>query len=232
MQQCLWLVSLRGDQRRISVTAAGQVEVRPSNRVFGPHRMLSPLWLFRRPTRLTQAGSQVAALVGGLVEGLVRADGGAADARAAAAIAAQGDRGLGFAHRLMAAVADTVRYDTDGTHPATTAEEALARGSGVCQDHAHIMAAAPRLAGIPERYVSGYLRMEDREEEAATHAWAELRLKGLGWVGFDAANRTGPNERYVRIANGRDYDEAAPIGGICYGSTGEFLDVQLHVAEQ
>lgn len=32
-----------------------------------------------------------------------------------------------------------------------------------------------------------------------------------GWVGFDVANAICPDDRYVRLACGRDYAEAAPI---------------------
>ena len=44
----------------------------------------------------------------------------------------------------------------------TSAAEALADGKGVCQDHAHIFISAARTLGIPARYVTGYLVMDDR----------------------------------------------------------------------
>ena len=64
--------------------------------------------------------------------------------------------------------------------------------------------------------------------EALREAWVE----GLGWVGFDPSNRISPDDRYVRLAVGRDYDEAAPMGGVRYGAHAEDLHVHLHVGEQ
>ena len=63
------------------------------------------------------------------------------------------------------------------------------------------------------------------------HAWAEAHVDGLGWVGFDCANGICPDERYVRIACGRDYADAAPISGIRFGTASESLSVGLCVAQ-
>ena len=69
-------------------------------------------------------------------------------------------------------------------------------------------------AGLPARYVSGYLLATEGETpEEASHAWAEIHVNHLGWVGFDAANQMCPDERYVRVAVGRDYRDAAPVRG-------------------
>ncbi len=135
-------------------------------------------------------------------------------------------------HRLSAAIAEKVSYETGRTDSATTAETALAAGNGVCQDHAHILIAAARMLGHPARYVSGYLMMDDRVEQDATHAWAEIWVKGLGWVGFDISNAICPDDRYVRVAVGRDYRDAAPIHGIRHGSGTEDLHVALKVQSQ
>jgi transglutaminase-like putative cysteine protease len=94
----------------------------------------------------------------------------------------------------------------------------LRQGAGVCQDHAHIFISAARANGIPARYVSGYLMMDDRIDQEATHAWAEAHVEGLGWVGFDVSNGISPDPRYVRVATGSDYRDAAPITGITQGS--------------
>jgi transglutaminase-like putative cysteine protease len=137
---------------------------------------------------------------------------------------------LSAAHALMQAVADAVAYKPGTTHAKTTAAEALAQGEGVCQDHAHVLAAVARAAGIPARYVSGYL-FADAEGQAheAAHAWAELHLPGLGWVGFDAANRCCPDDRYIRLGSGMDAQDAAPIRGSARSTGTESLTVQVAV---
>jgi transglutaminase-like putative cysteine protease len=85
--------------------------------------------------------------------------------------------------------------------------------------------------GYPARYVSGYLVMDDRVDQEAGHAWAEVHIEGLGWVGFDVSNGVSPDPRYVRVATGLDYGEAAPISGIVYGGRNESMVVQLQVQQ-
>ena len=122
-------------------------------------------------------------------------------------------------------------YATGQTYTETTAEGALAGGAGVCQDHAHIMISAARVAGMPARYVSGYLLLDDRIDQDASHAWAEVHLPTLGWVGFDVSNGISPDMRYVRIAIGRDARDAAPIQGLRMGPGDESLIVTLQVQQ-
>jgi transglutaminase-like putative cysteine protease len=142
------------------------------------------------------------------------------------------DDRLPFLHALSNRIREEVSYQTGATTAITTAEEASAHGFGVCQDHAHIFIGAARAADIPARYVSGYLMMNDRIEQDATHAWAEAHIEGLGWVGFDISNGISPDPRYVRVATGRDYRDAAPLTGISFGSTEELLTVNVAVEQQ
>ena len=139
---------------------------------------------------------------------------------------------LASLHALSQAVIGSVSYVIGATHVETTAEEAATLGQGVCQDHAHIFIGAARALGIPARYVSGYLMMDDRIDQEAGHAWAEAHVEGLGWVGFDVSNAISPDDRYVRVATGRDYREAAPVTGVSYGAGDSSLKVRLAVEQQ
>ena len=85
--------------------------------------------------------------------------------------------------------------------------------------------------GFPARYVSGYLLLSDMIDQDASHGWAEAHIAGLGWVGFDVSNGISPDERYVRVATGLDYKEAAPISGMRFGESGESLIVSLQVQQ-
>jgi transglutaminase-like putative cysteine protease len=139
---------------------------------------------------------------------------------------------LALAHALSGAVAAAIAYRPGVTHAHTTAAEALALGEGVCQDHAHALIACARVRGIPARYVSGYLfATADGIPHEAAHAWAELHVAGLGWVGFDAANRCCPDERYIRLGSGLDAQDAAPIRGIARGGAEEAMDVTVAVQQ-
>jgi transglutaminase-like putative cysteine protease len=202
------LVSTEDTQKTIRITASGEVETQDRAGVFGPHQGFCPLWLFLRDTPLTRPGD----LVGELAKSLT------------------GDTELARMHALMETIHTRVTYIPGTTTTETTAEEALAAKTGVCQDHTHILLAAARSLEIPARYVSGYLLMDGQTEQVATHAWAELHLPGLGWVGFDAANNVCPDERYVRIATGLSYADCVPVSGMRIGLAGEHLKVSLSVA--
>jgi transglutaminase-like putative cysteine protease len=143
---------------------------------------------------------------------------------------AKGADMLGRLHALAGSVRDRVAYVPGITDAHTGAAEALADGKGVCQDYAHIFIAAARTIGVPARYITGYLVTGDAAD--AHHAWAEAWVAGLGWVGFDVANRICPTDRYVRLACGLDAGYAAPITGSRKGGAEEKLDVAVEVQQQ
>ncbi|WP_309668295.1 transglutaminase family protein [Tabrizicola sp.] len=154
-------------------------------------------------------------------------------ALAALAQSVNADDPLALAHALMGAVSDAIAYKPGVTSAHTTAAEALALGEGVCQDHAHAMIALARVKGMPGRYVSGYLFADAAgTAHEAAHAWAEVFVTGLGWVGFDPANRCCPDARYIRLGSGADAQDAAPIRGIARGGGREELDVTVAILNQ
>lgn len=202
------LVSINDGARSISIMAMGEIETEERNGVFGPHIGYVPLWLYLRETQLTKAGK--------LVKDLARNIGG--------------DGELARMHSLMSAIKEAVEYKTGVTDIDTTAEQALELKAGVCQDFAHVFLATARHLGLPARYVSGYMLDED-SMDAASHAWAEVHIQGLGWVGFDPANEICPDERYVRIASGLDYADTAPVSGMRIGSAPEMITVSVSVEQ-
>jgi transglutaminase-like putative cysteine protease len=205
------LIGLAPGAREVTVTCEGTVETEDNAGVIGRHSGHLPLWSFLRQTPLTRAGPKL--------RGLLR-DVPASDTR----------KPLDFLHALAALIRERIAYEAGRTHAATTAEEAVVHGYGVCQDHAHIFIGAARASGVPARYVSGYLLMDDRIEQEATHAWAEAHVDGLGWVGFDVSNGISPDPRYVRVATGSDYRDAAPVTGISQGmAADEVLTVGVAV---
>ena len=204
------LVNVDRDAQKITITASGEVVTQNAAGVFGMVYGRMPLWHFQQPTAATAPSAEIVGLATGLTE---------ADDRIAAL------------HGLSSRVLKAIPYETGVTTSETTAQEALAVGAGVCQDHAQVFIAAARAKGLPARYVSGYLMMNDRIEQDATHAWAEVHVEGLGWVGFDVSNGHSPDERYVRIAVGRDARDAAPTEGLRMGVGNEEMIVSLQVQQ-
>lgn len=204
------LVSIDAGRDRITVHCEGEVDNNNNNGVIGNHGGFAPLWYFYRTTALTKPGPLLRKLVREIDED---------------------HDDLPRLHALSKAILERVVYETGTTHSGTSAEEALASGHGVCQDHSQIFVGAARLLGFPARYVSGYLFMEDMVQQAASHGWAEAFIGGLGWVGFDVANGISPDERYIRVATGLDYKEAAPVSGMRFGDSGETMTVTLQVQQ-
>ncbi len=135
-------------------------------------------------------------------------------------------------HSLMLDIRERIAYRVGATDVDSTAAEAFAKGSGVCQDHAHVFISACRTLGIPARYISGYLSCgEEQLDGAAGHAWAEALVPDLGWVGYDVSNAICVHEGYVRVAAGLDYGDAMPVRGVRRGGGTESLDVRVRVQE-
>lgn len=125
--------------------------------------------------------------------------------------------------RLMGEMYTKFAYNQRSTHVDSPIDDALTARAGVCQDFAHIFIALVRRLRVPARYVSGYIfrdsHSSDRSAEGATHAWVEVRLPELGWVGMDPTNNLIASERHVRVAIGRDYADVPPTRGVYKGET-------------
>jgi transglutaminase-like putative cysteine protease len=124
-------------------------------------------------------------------------------------------------------------YTKSSTRVDSPIEDALRSRQGVCQDFAHIMIALVRNLRIPCRYVSGYLHHDsghpDRSADGATHAWVEVLLPRLGWIGFDPTNDLLAGQRHIRTAVGRDYADVPPTVGTMKGSAETELQVRVRV---
>lgn len=208
-------ISVPGPVTELVVQVKGEVETTDLFGVLRDHRESVPPGAYLRSSRSTEADAALRELSQTALEGL------------------ESETALNRAHALARAVSEAIVFEPGLTEPATTAAEALAGGKGVCQDHAHALIAVAHAADIPARYVTGYLHTRsDGEANEASHAWAELHIDGLGWVGFDAANACCPDDRYIRLGSGYDAQDAAPIRGVLQGGVEETLDVTVAVMSQ
>jgi len=137
-----------------------------------------------------------------------------------------------YAHQVMALVHGRMAYRPGSTEVTTRAADAWDNAAGVCQDIAHVTLGALRYAGIPARYVSGYLHPSADPEvgetvEGESHAWVEY-WDGE-WVGFDPTNQIAQGTRHVVVARGRDYDDSPPLRGIYSTAGGSELFVSVEI---
>lgn len=145
---------------------------------------------------------------------------------------ARGDP-LTAARDLNALLYRSFEYEAGVTAVDSPIDEAILAGQGVCQDFAHIMIAICRSWNIPARYVSGYLHTNqdvgDRSDPDASHAWVEVFLPSLRWIGFDPTNNTLVGERHVSVAIGRDYSDTPPSRGVFKGEAESRLSIGVSV---
>jgi len=202
--------------QKIQIVCRGKISVCDTNGITGMHDNSVPLPIFKNATPLTLLGTHLRQLGKDMNK----------------FIQSGNDGELHILHELSARVSDAIKYTKGKTDIFTTAERAMEIGMGVCQDHAHAFIAVARSLGFSARYVSGYLLMHDKKIQDAGHAWAEIYTESLGWVGFDISNGISPDDRYVKLATGFDYNDVAPLSGIRFGIGEEQVATRIIISQQ
>ena len=146
--------------------------------------------------------------------------------------AVRGADAIEAAEQIVSRVRSQVSYVAGATGVRTNAQEAWDQGQGVCQDLAHVTVALLRAAGLPARYVSGYLHADPSAEPGGSavgesHAWVEYWTGS--WHAVDPTTNVPVQERHVVVARGRDYADIPPLKGIYHGAPGGALKVTVEV---
>ena len=146
---------------------------------------------------------------------------------------------------LNRAVYQTFAYASGATTNSTPLHEIWKNKRGVCQDFAHIMLSVLRTAGLPSRYICGYIEAvappsasADNELPGrgssrtlvgaiATHAWVEVLVPGMTWVALDPTNDQWCGERHVTVSRGRDFRDTTPVRGTFKGSGKQNMKVKV-----
>ncbi|MGB8180197.1 MAG: transglutaminase family protein [Acidimicrobiales bacterium] len=137
-----------------------------------------------------------------------------------------------IADAALSVVAARMQYVRGATLVSSTAQEAWDESKGVCQDLTHVTIALLRSAGVPARYVSGYLHSDPEAAVGETilgesHAWVEY-FAGA-WRGIDPTNGGDVGLRHVTVAKGREYGDVPPLKGIYHGDPSSALGVVVEV---
>lgn len=126
---------------------------------------------------------------------------------------------------LMHRLYQEFSYEKGCTGMETGAEQAWKQGKGVCQDYSHIYIALLHMAGIPARYVTGFLM-----GEGESHAWVEAFCDGK-WYGFDPTNDTVVTDSHIRIGTGRDAGDCLINRGVLHGGGTQTQEIHVSVYE-
>jgi transglutaminase-like putative cysteine protease len=215
---------------RLSITAQSQVELDPPASLpdaidplawseIDRQAAASEDWDFRQPSEFTPWSDALVAFVDSL-----------------GPLARREADPLTTVRQVMAAIHREFEYAPKSTRVDSPIDEALAARRGVCQDFSHIMLATLRHTGLACRYVSGYIAPRaldeagSRSASIATHAWVEVKLPDLGWLGVDPTNNSEAGLRHVRVGIGRDYADVPPTRGIFKGRAGSTLSVSVNIS--
>lgn len=122
-------------------------------------------------------------------------------------------------------------YTKGITNIETSLDEILEHRKGVCQDFSLVLLQLLRTAGIPSRYVSGYICPNESglRGEGATHAWVEIYSPKQGWLGIDPTNNIWTMDNHVKISVGRNFSECTPIKGTYKGFATHTLSVSVSI---
>jgi transglutaminase-like putative cysteine protease len=152
-------------------------------------------------------------------------------ARMTAALQPGHDAPALFIQRCSEYIYQNFTYKKGITNIETTVAEILEHKSGVCQDFAHVLLEMLRAAGIPARYVSGYICPDKSgmRGAGATHAWVEAFLPGNGWIGIDPTNNVWVRDLHVALAVGRHFGDCSPVKGVFKGPANQRLSVYVSV---
>ncbi len=136
-----------------------------------------------------------------------------------------------FVQRCSKYIFDKFEYKKGITTIETTVDEILEFKSGVCQDFAHVLLEMLRTVSIPSRYVSGYIcpNQDGARGAGATHAWVEVFLPAIGWVGIDPTNNIWVTDQHVVLAVGRHFNDCSPVKGTFKGPANQTLSVLVSV---
>ena len=140
------------------------------------------------------------------------------------------EKGLAAVNR---AIYEKFRYKPGSTDNSTPLPLVWKQKVGVCQDFSHIMLSILRTAGIPSRYVCGYIETDPPTNGSAlvgsiaTHAWVEALTPGMHWVALDPTNDQWCGVRHVTMSYGRDFGDASPVRGTFKGSGAQNMRVKV-----
>jgi transglutaminase-like putative cysteine protease len=140
---------------------------------------------------------------------------------------------------LNRSIHDTFEYEQGSTKFSTDVGFVWKARKGVCQDFAHVMLSVLRTAGLPARYVCGYIETSPPTATGngspalvgsiATHAWVEVLVPGQTWVALDPTNNCWCGEQHIAVSFGRDASDAAPVRGTFKGAGSQSMKVKVRV---
>ncbi len=137
-----------------------------------------------------------------------------------------------YVHAVGEIIRSEVQWLGAPTHVSSTAREVWESRAGVVHDLVHVALGALRQAGIPGRFVSGYLHPAADPalgETVATEPYAWLQWWDGDWTGYDVLGDGAIGPRHIAVGIGREFADVPALRGI-YATRGEvdsIVEVEL-----
>ncbi|MFY0598397.1 MAG: transglutaminase family protein [Cyclobacteriaceae bacterium] len=132
-------------------------------------------------------------------------------------------RAIELVEKVNRLIYNSIQYRIRMKPGVQSCEETLLTASGSCRDLAWLAVQTLRHLGFAARFVSGYLVQLNSNDESSSkplvedftdlHAWTEVYLPEVGWIGIDPTTGTFETEGYIPLACTPTPKEAAPIFG-------------------
>jgi transglutaminase-like putative cysteine protease len=124
---------------------------------------------------------------------------------------------LEFFERLNVTLYSTLDRQIRMDGQAQTPAETLASGRGACRDLAVLFLAVCRSLGVAGRFVSGYQGQEATPDgKRHLHAWPEVFVPALGWLGWDPTHGVGVGSGHVALSAAPGQTATMPVEGGFY----------------
>ena len=131
---------------------------------------------------------------------------------------------------LCSRVHRSIAYRRRAERGVQTPRDTLRSGSGSCRDMATLMMDAARVLGVASRFASGYAHnAATLAGHAATHAWTECYLPGLGWRGFDPTTGGTTSASHIVTGVSTHPRGVMPVSGSFTGSPADCVGLDVTV---
>ncbi|MGE4169368.1 MAG: transglutaminase domain-containing protein [Candidatus Margulisiibacteriota bacterium] len=147
---------------------------------------------------------------------------------ATAIFAETGNRAMPFLRVLNERLSDRIRKESRQYGWPYPPLKTFRDGVGSCRDTAMLMVCLAQSVGFAARFVSGYIYDAQQAQNSELHAWTEIYVPRLGWVGFDPSYGVPVGEAHVALCASAFPKLCAPISGTFQGQVSEH-HLETHV---
>lgn len=120
------------------------------------------------------------------------------------------------------------RHDGPPLSPHTTFEIK----TGSCRDLSWMQINLLRNYGIAARFVSGYFYFDMEKPIYELHAWVEVFIPGIGWLGCDPSHGILTGNTHFPVASSAIPENTMPVSGGIRGSASSQLTTHLSIEVQ